>query len=178
MGTLTIGTGWRRPVVRWLRALGFALAALASAPVLAQTQGERAEYAPGNVEFRLPDRWSVETSKQKLTLVAPDEDGFIEFSTLAPGTDAQLRAQMALAVTTSLTDTQVADPGDGIVINGMPGFRVTGTGASDATAVQFVAVALSPSPARPILVLAYAAQESFAAHAPVFEALIKSLKRR
>jgi hypothetical protein len=29
-----------------------------------------------------------------------------------------------------------------------------------------------------VLVLAYASQESFAAHLPVFEAVIKSLKRR
>ena len=178
MGTLTIGKGWRRPLRCWLGALTFAVAGLAVWPALAQTQAERAEYAPGNVEFRLPDRWSVETSRQKLTLVAPNEDGFIQFSTLQPGTDAQLRAQAAQALTISLSDLVLADPGDGISINGMPGFRVSGSGASDATTVQFVAVALSPTPARPILVLAYASQESFATHAPVFEALIRSLKRR
>ncbi|MDF3073389.1 MAG: hypothetical protein K0S54_1056 [Alphaproteobacteria bacterium] len=176
-----MATEWRRPVSRWqvahgLLVLALAVAGLAGGPALAQSPAERAEYA--NVEFRLPDKWSVETGKQKLTLVAPNEDGFIQFSTLQPGNDGQLRAQAAQALTAYLSDTVLADPGDPILINGMPGFRVSGSGASDATAVQFVAVALSPTPAKPILVLAYASLDSFATHAPVFETLIKSLKRR
>ena len=72
-----------------------------------------------------------------------------------------------------------ADPGDQTVVNGMPGFRVSGSGSSDAIPVQFVALALSGASGKPpVLVLAYASQEAFAAHASVFETLIKSLKRR
>ncbi|MGE0151485.1 MAG: hypothetical protein AB7R90_02625 [Reyranellaceae bacterium] len=173
---------WRWPLACWLRAIVLALGGLVAAPALAQGQGqgqgERGEYAPGGLEFRLPDRWSVETSKQKLTLVAPDEDAFIQFSTLQPGNDAQLRAQVAQVLTTHLADTVVADPGNSTTVNGMPGFRVSGNASSDATPVQFVALALTPAPGKPVLVLAYAAQDSFPTHAPVFEALIRSLKRR
>lgn len=178
MGTLAIDLRWRAETGRWLRTLALAVAALAAAPAMALAQDERAEYEPGNLEFRLPDRWSVETSRQKLTLVAPNEDGFVQFVTLKPGNDAQLRAQVAQALTTYLSDAVLADPGDSTVINGMPSFRVSGSGSSDATPVQFVAVTVQPSPAKPVMVLAYASQESFASHAPVFEAVIKSLKRR
>ncbi len=170
---------WRSPVGQWLTAglaaVTLVIGSLAAAPVRAQ---ERAEYAPGGLEFRLPDKWSVETGKQKLTLVAPNEDGFIQFTVLQPGNDASLRAQVAQALTTYLSDTVLADPGDSIAVNGMPAFRVSGTGASDATNVRFMAVAVAVSQAKPVLVLAYASDESFAAHAPVFEALVKSLKRR
>lgn len=158
-------------------ALAFAFAA----PLCVQAQGlatQRAEYAPGGLEFALPDKWSVETSKQKLTLVAPNEDGFVQFSLLQPANDAQLRAQMAQALTTYLSDTVLADPGDSTQLNGMPGFRVSGNASSDATPVQFVALVVSPTPSKPVLVLAYASQESFATHTAVFEAVIKSLKRR
>jgi hypothetical protein len=169
---------WRSPVGRWLTALGIVLAALASQSAHSQAPmlKERAEYEPGNLEFRLPDKWSVETGKQKLTLVSPNEDGFIQFTLLQSGNDAQLRAQVARVLTTYLSDTVLADPGDTGVLNGMPAFRVSGSGSSDATPVQFVAVAVNQS--KPVLVLAYASQESFAAHLPVFEAVIKSLKRR
>jgi hypothetical protein len=179
MGNVAMRWGWRSPVgqslAAWLTAVALTLAGFGASPV--QAQG-RAEYAPGNLEFRLPDKWSVETGKQKLTLVAPNEDGFIQFTLLQPGNDAMLRAQVAQALTTYLTDTVLADPGDTGTLNNMPSFRVSGTGASDATTVQFVAVAMTPAQATPVLVLAYASQDSFAAHAPVFEALIKSLKRR
>lgn len=171
--------GWRSPVGQWLAAgltaLTMAVSSLAAAPAQAQSQ-ERADYAPGGLEFRLPDKWSVETGKQKLTLVAPDEDGFIQFTLLQPGNDASLRAQVAQALTTYLSDTVLADPGDTTTISGMQGFRVSGSGSSDATPVQFLAVTVTA--AKPVLILAYASDESFAAHAPVFEALIKSLKRR
>ncbi len=160
---------------RFLAVLAFAIFNLATETARAQ---ERATYDPGNLQFALPDRWSVETSKQQLTLVAPNEDGFVQFMPLQPGNDASLRTQVALLLTSSIADTVVADPGNGIAINGMPGFRVTGSGSSDATPVQFIAVAVSSSPARPVLVLAYAAQDSFPAHAPVFEALLASLRRR
>lgn len=179
MATVAMDRKRRAPIGRWLQALALALAGFAGAPAWAQAQGERAEYGPGNLEFRLPDKWSVETSRQKLTLVAPNEDGFIQFVTLQPGNDAQLRAQVAQTLITYLSDTSLADPGDQTVVNGMPGFRVSGSGSSDATPVQFVALALSGASGRPpVLVLAYASQEAFAAHALVFETLIKSLKRR
>lgn len=166
---------WRSPIGLWLAAVAVVVVSLAAAPAGAQ---DRAEYAPGGLEFRLPDKWSVETGKQKLTLVAPNEDGFIQFTVLQPGNDASLRAQVAQALTTYLSDTVLADPGDTTTISGMQGFRVTGSGSSDATNVQFVAVVLTVSQSKPVLVLAYASDESFAIHAPVFEALIKSLKRR
>jgi|CXWL01.1.fsa_nt_gi hypothetical protein len=169
--------GWRSPVGQWLTAgltaVAMVVASLAAMPVQAQ---DRAEYAPGGLEFRLPDKWSVETGKQKLTLVAPNEDGFIQFTVLQPGNDASLRAQVAQALTTYLSDTVLADPGDTTTISGMQGFRVSGTGSSDATVVQFVAVTVTAG--KPVLILAYASDDSFAAHSPIFEALIKSLKRR
>lgn len=178
MGIVATGSlGQRRPA-GWLQILAFSWAVLAGVPALAQVQRERADYAPGNLEFQIPDKWSVETSKQKLTLVAPDEDGFVQFSPLQAGTDAQLRAQVAQALTTYLSDTVLADPGDMTEVNGMPAFRVSGSASSDATPVQFLALVVSSTPSRPVLVLAYAAQDSFAAYTPVFEALIKSLKRR
>ena len=164
-------------VGRLWAALALALVAVAIDPARAQAP-QRAEYAPGGLEFALPDKWSVETSKQKLTLVAPNEDGFVQFSLLQPANDAQLRAQMAQALTTYLSDTVLADPGDTTQINGMSGFRVSGNASSDATPVQFVALVVLPTPAKPVLVLAYASQESFATHIAVFEAVIKSLKRR
>lgn len=168
---------WRSPVGQWLTAglttVTLVIGSLAAAPVRAQ---ERAEYAPGNLQFTIPDKWSIETGKQKLTLVAPNEDGFVQFTVLQPGNDASLRAQVAQALTTYLSDTVLADPGDTTTISGMQGFRVSGTGSSDATNVQFVAVTVTAG--KPVLVLAYASDESFAAHAPIFEALIKSLKRR
>lgn len=162
-------------VGRFLAVLAFAIANLAAEPAPAQ---ERAEYAPGGLVFALPDRWSVETSKQQLTLVAPNEDGFVQFMPLQPGNDAALRAQVAQLLSTYLADTVLADPGDSVTVNDMPAFRVSGSGSSDATPVQFIAVAVSASAARPVLVLAYAAQDSFPAYAPLFEALIRSLKRR
>jgi len=177
MGIVATGSLGPRKPAGWLQILAFSWAVLTSIPGAAQGQ-QRADYAPGNLEFQIPDKWSVETSKQKLTLVAPDEDGFVQFSPLQPGTDAQLRAQVAQALTTYLSDTVLADPGDMTEVNGMPAFRVTGTASSDATPVQFLALVVSSTPARPVLVLAYAAQDSFAAYTPVFEALIKSLKRR
>ena len=177
MGSVAIRSGWRSPVGRWLTVAALVVAGLAAAPVTAQAQSqERAEYAAGNLQFTIPDKWSVETGKQKLTLVAPHEDGFIQFTVLQPGNDASLRAQVAQALTTYLSDTVLADPGDTTTISGMQGFRVSGTGSSDATNVQFVAVTVTAG--KPVLVLAYASDESFAAHAPIFEALIKSLKRR
>ena len=164
---------WRSPVGLWLTAVALVVGSLAAVPARAQ---DRAEYAPGNLHFTIPDRWSVETGKQKLTLVSPDEDGFVQFTVLQPGNDASLRAQVAQALTTYLSDTVLADPGDTTTITGMPGFRVSGTGSSDATVVQFVAVTVTAG--KPVLILAYASDDSFAAHSPIFEALIKSLKRR
>lgn len=174
MGSIALQRGGGVGLGRFLAALTLAVFTLASA---AQAQG-RADYAPGNLQFALPDKWSVETTKQKLTLVAPNEDGFIQFTVLQPGNDAMLRAQSAQVLGTYLSDTVLADPGDSVTLNGMRSFRFNGTGLSDATNVQFVAVTLTPMAATPVLVLAYASQESFAAHAPVFEALIKSLRRR
>jgi hypothetical protein len=111
-------------------------------------------------------------------LVAPNEDGFIQFAMLQPGNDAQLRAQAARVLTTYLSDLVLVDPGDTAILNGMATFRVSGSGSSDATPVQFVAVAVTVNQSRPVLVLAYASQESFAAHSLVFEAVIKSLRKR
>jgi len=175
MGSVAIRLGWRSPVGHWLTAVALVVASLAAVPAPARSQ-ERAEYAAGNLQFTIPDKWSVETGKQKLTLVAPNEDGFIQFTVLQPGNDASLRAQVAQALTTYLSDTVLADPGDTTTISGMQGFRVSGTGSSDATVVQFVAVTVTA--AKPVLILAYASEDSFAAHSAVFEALIKSLKRR
>jgi len=173
MGSVAIRLGWRSPVGLWLTAVALVVGSLAGAPARAQ---ERAEYGPGGLHFTIPDKWSVESSKQKLTLVAPNEDGFIQFTALQPGNDASLRAQVAQTLTTYLSDTVLADPGDTTTISGMQGFRVSGTGSSDATVVQFVAVTVTA--AKPVLILAYASEDSFAAHSAVFEALIKSLKRR
>ena len=164
---------WRSPIGHWLTAVALVVASLAAVPAQAQ---ERAEYAPGSLQFTIPDKWSVETGKQKLTLVAPNEDGFVQFTVLQPGNDASLRAQVAQTLTTYLSDTVLVDPGDTTTISGMPGFRVTGTGSSDATVVQFVAVTVTA--AKPVLILAYASEDSFVAHSAVFETLIKSLKRR
>lgn len=179
MGSVAIRSGWRLPVGYWLTAgltaVAVVVASLAAMPAQAQSQ-ERAEYAPGSLRFTIPDKWSVETGKQKLTLVAPNEDGFIQFTVLQPGNDASLRAQVAQTLTTYLSDTVLADPGDTTTISGMQGFRVSGTGSSDATVVQFVAVTVTAG--KPVLILAYASEDSFAAHLPIFEALIKSLKRR
>ena len=177
MGSVAIRSGWRSPVGLWLTAVAMVVAGLAAAPVTAQVQSqERAEYAPGSLRFTIPDKWSVETGKQKLTLVAPNEDGFVQFTVLQPGNDASLRAQVAQTLTTYLSDTVLADPGDTTTISGMQGFRVSGTGSSDATVVQFVAVTVTA--AKPVLILAYASEDSFVAHSAVFETLIKSLKRR
>jgi len=166
--------GGLRPVVCGLAAvLGMALGAS-----IALAQVTRGEFPAGGIEFDVPARWSVEGGRQKLVLVSPGEDAFVEFSQLQAGSDNALRAQLARRLAQTLTDTVLADEGEATTISGMPAIRVSGIGSSDATSVRFVALALSPTAKQPIMVLAYSAEDGFADQSPAFEALFASIARR
>ena len=151
-----------------------AVLSLAFGAAIAFAQATRAEFPAGGVEFDVPAKWSAEGGRQKLILVSPGEDAFVEFSLLQAGSDNALRAQLAQR----LTDTVLADEGEATKISGMPAIRVSGIGSSDATSVRFVALALSPTAKQPIMVLAYSAQDGFAEQLPAFEALFASIARR
>ena len=155
-----------------------AVLSLAFGAAIAFAQATRAEFPAGGVEFDVPAKWSAEGGRQKLILVSPGEDAFVEFSLLQAGSDNALRAQLAQRLAQTLTDTVLADEGEATKISGMPAIRVSGIGSSDATSVRFVALELSPTAKQPIMVLAYSAQDGFAEQLPAFEALFASIARR
>ena len=152
--------------------------AMALGAAVALAQATRGEFPAGGIELDVPAKWSAEGGKQKLILVSPGEDAFVEFSLLQAGSDNALRAQLAQRLAQTLTDTVLADDDQATKINGMPAIKVSGIGSSDATAVRFVALALSPTAKQPVMVLAYTAQDGFADQLPIFEALFASIARR
>lgn len=153
-----------------------ALCLLLGAPAVAQTA--KGEFPAGELEFVVPAKWNVEGGRQKVILVSPGEDAFVEFTLLQPGNENALKAQLGQRLTATLTDTVLSDDGQSTRINGMPAVKVTGIGSSDATAVRFVALALAPTPKQPVMVLAYTAQDGFPDLQPVFETLFASFNRR
>ena len=152
------------------------LCLLLAAPALAQSA--KGEFAAGELEFAVPAKWSVEGGRQKVILVSPGEDAFVEFTLLRPGNENALKAQLGQRLSSTLADTVLSDDGQSTRINGMPAVKVTGIGSSDATAVRFVALALTPTAKQPVMVLAYTTQDGFTDLQPVFETLFASLNRR
>ncbi|MGE0658719.1 MAG: hypothetical protein AB7F36_05735 [Reyranellaceae bacterium] len=153
-----------------------ALCLLLAAPAVAQTA--KGEFPAGELEFVVPAKWNVEGGRQKVILVSPGEDAFVEFTLLQPGSENALKAQLGRRLSSTLTDTVLSDDGQSLKINGMPAVKVSGIGSSDATAVRFVALALAPTAKQPVMVLAYTAQDGFPDLQPVFETLFASLNRR
>lgn len=155
--------------------LGLPVAA-ALALQLSLTAARAADFAAGGLQYAVPAGWTAETRDHALTLVGPNEDSFVVFSVLQPANDRAIRNQVGQLLARMLADVAVADSGEAVKAGGMPALAFSGTGSSDATSVAFRVLVVRPASRSPVMVLAYTAQENFAAQQTVFETLFQSLR--
>ena len=135
-------------------------------------------YAPGNIDFAVPEKWSAEAHGQKMTMVNPTEDAFVVFLLLKPEAEPSFKVQIAKALTSQFEDVVLVDDGQKLTVDSVPALALRGTGNSDATPIAFRALVLMPKGRAPVMVLAYTTPANFPATDPSFVAVFDSLKVR
>ena len=172
-GLAGVAPGMMRAAIKmryWALAAGLALAL---SPAWAQALRN---YAPGNIDFALPDKWSAEARGQKLTMVNATEDAFVVFLMLKPESEPSFKIQIAKALTSQFEDVVLVDDGQKLTVDNVPALALRGTGNSDATPIAFRALVLMVKGRAPVMVLAYTTPANFPATDPSFVAVFDSLK--